>query len=225
MSLVNLDNLTIIGPGSEWFWVMAQFAALAFTGLAILRQLQAQRSAALYDHMSAWAHEFAEPRMTRRKLALMIAIQQRDPASGLPRANDEVPDYFERLGYLVSQGHLRLADVWADQREIVAFYWGVLAPYIEQERTRTGDPTIYHSFEWLEYQMRRIDMRRLGRSRVFDPSRRTAAISDRIAVLRARLDRERESWPDEIDADDAAAVVQPATRSRSKPAKSPGKSR
>jgi hypothetical protein len=212
--LINLDNFTIVGPGSEWFWVMAQFLALALTGLAILRQLHAQRSAALYEQMSSWAHEFAEPRMTRHKLALMLAIEHREPRSGLPRANDEVPDFFERLGYLISRGHVRLEDVWADQREIVGFYWGVLAPYIEHERDNRGDPTIYQSFEWLELQMRRLDKRRLRRSRVFDPSTRTAAIADRIAVMRIRLDREREAWPDEIDLNDAAAIGQHATRPR-----------
>ena len=193
---------------------MAQFLALALTGLAILRQLHAQRSAALYEQMSSWAHEFAEPRMTRHKLALMLAIEHREPRSGLPRANDEVPDFFERLGYLISRGHVRLEDVWADQREIVGFYWGVLAPYIEHERANRADPTIYQSFEWLELQMRRLDMRRLGRSRGFEPSTRAAAIADRIAVMRVRLDRERESWPDELGVRDSGVIGQSMTRTQ-----------
>jgi hypothetical protein len=35
--------MTIIGPGSEWFWTALQFVALAITFFAIFRQLQAQR--------------------------------------------------------------------------------------------------------------------------------------------------------------------------------------
>jgi hypothetical protein len=220
MRLPNLDDLTIVGPGSEWFWVMAQFLALALTGLAIFRQLRAQRSGALYDQMSAWTREFADPSMTRHKLALMLALENRDPGLGLPRANDEIPDYFERLGYLISQGHVRLADVWHNSRELVAFYWGVLEPYIEAERKRTGDPTIYHWFEWLEYDMRKMDARRLGRSRAFDSSRRAPAIADRISVLRARLQRERAAWLDETVEPAVAVTSTPtARRIRGRPRK------
>ena len=128
MTFINTDGMAIIGPGSEWFWIMAQFVALAVTGLAILRQLRAQRSAAVFDQMAAWSHEFDEPTMTRHKLALMLAIQDPDPSSGLPHANLEVPDYFERVGYLISRGHVSSEDFWSGSREIVAFYWGVLAP-------------------------------------------------------------------------------------------------
>jgi len=195
MPLVNLTDIVILGPGSEWFWSMTQFVVVALTGLAIFRQLRAQRSTAVYDQMSAWTNDFDGPTMTRNKLALMLAIKDRAPSAGLPRANDEVPDFFERVGYLISRGHVRIEDFWSNSRELVSFYWGVLAPYIEQERTTTDDPTLYQWFEWLERQMTRVDMRRLGRARTFDPVTRSSAIADRIAVLRARLDRSRDGWP------------------------------
>jgi hypothetical protein len=202
---LDLDDFVFLGPGSEWFWIMAQFAALAVTGLAILRQLRAQRSAAVFDQMSAWSRDFDGPRMTRHKLALMLAIQGRNPDSGLPRANDEVPDFFERVGYLISRGHVNVEDFWSDSRMLVAFYWGILAPYIEQERATSADPTVYRWFEWLELEFRRIDQRRLGRSRSFDPATRASAILDRIAVLRARMERERETWGPLSAADELAA--------------------
>ncbi len=41
--LINADGLAFFGPGSEWFWTMLQFVALATTFYAIYRQLQAQR--------------------------------------------------------------------------------------------------------------------------------------------------------------------------------------
>ena len=43
MNLVNTDGLAIFGPGSEWFWTMLQFTALAITFYAIYRQLRAQQ--------------------------------------------------------------------------------------------------------------------------------------------------------------------------------------
>ncbi len=35
----------VFGPGSEWFWSMAQFLVVTITLIAIYRQLSAQRSA------------------------------------------------------------------------------------------------------------------------------------------------------------------------------------
>lgn len=194
MPLVDLGELVILGPGSEWFWAMAQFVVVAVTGLAIFRQLHAQRSSAVYDQMSAWRHEFDGPAMTRHKLALMQAIKNRAPSAGIPRANDEVPDYFDLVGYLISRRHVRAEDFWNDSRELVSFYWGALAPYIEQERATKDDPTLYQWFEWLEHEMTRLDMRRLGRARTFDALNRSSAIADRIAVLAVRLDRLRDGW-------------------------------
>jgi hypothetical protein len=44
VKLINADGMAIFGPGSEWFWTMLQFTALAITFYAIYRQLRAQRA-------------------------------------------------------------------------------------------------------------------------------------------------------------------------------------
>jgi hypothetical protein len=195
VKFINTDGMALIGPGSEWLWTMAQFLALAITGLAIFRQLRAQRSASLFDQTGAWDREFEGPRMVRQKLALLLAIEDRDPAEGLPVANDEVPDFFDRLGYLVSRGHVGVEDFWQFARPVVSFYWGVLAPYIERDRAANDDPTFYHWFELLELEMRRIDMKRTGRAVVFDPATRDRKIAERIPNFRSKLLRERDDWP------------------------------
>jgi len=41
--LINTDGLAFFGPGSEWFWTMLQFVALAITFIAIYRQLRVQQ--------------------------------------------------------------------------------------------------------------------------------------------------------------------------------------
>lgn len=43
MKLINVDGLALIGPGSEWFWTMLQFIALAITFVAIYRQFRTQQ--------------------------------------------------------------------------------------------------------------------------------------------------------------------------------------
>ncbi len=195
MKLINTDGMAFIGPGSEWFWTALQFTALAITFIAIYRQLRSQRSASLYEHLTAWNQEFLEPRMVRNKLALLLEIEHRDPSLGFPAANDEVPDFFERLGYLVARGHVDPDDFWNDARPVVSFYWGVLSPYIEHDRAASGDPTIYRWFEWVEMEMRRIDVRRTGKAVVFDPATRASAIADRIEIFRSKLAREAADMP------------------------------
>ena len=140
-AVIRLDDLVLIGPGSEWFWVMAQFLALAGTGFAIYRQLRAQRSATLFEHMTQWDREFEGPEMVRAKLALLLAIQGRDVAAGRPRNAEGIPDFFERLGYLVSRGHVDADDFWNDGAwEVVEFYWRLVKPYIERDRSASGNP-------------------------------------------------------------------------------------
>jgi hypothetical protein len=41
--MTETDVLAIFGPGSEWFWIMLQFVALAITFYAIYRQLLVQQ--------------------------------------------------------------------------------------------------------------------------------------------------------------------------------------
>ena len=138
--MIRLDDIVLIGPGSEWFWVMAQFLALAGTGAAILRQLRVERSASLFEHMTQWDHEFQGPEMTRAKLALLLAIQGRSISLGPPRNADEIPDFFERIGYLVSRGHVHADDFWNDGAwAVVEFYWAVLEPYIRHDRSASGN--------------------------------------------------------------------------------------
>jgi len=193
--VIRLDEFVLIGPGSEWFWVMAQFVALAGTGVAIYRQLRAQRSASLIEHMSEWDREWQAIPMVRAKLALMVELQHRDPTAGLPHTTDEVPDYFERLGYLVASGHINAADFWNDGSwSIVEFYWGILEPYIRHDRAEKPGADPYEWFEWLEREMRRIDAKRSRPHPPFDHATRDAQIADRIAVFTAKLERESPGW-------------------------------
>lgn len=209
MPLVNLQDLVIVGPGSEWFWVMAELLVLVLTGIAIFRQLRAQRSASLYEQLTEMNREFAEPWMVRNKLALMLEIQGRDPEAGFPYGSDEIADFFQRVGYLVSKKHLGAEDVWNDSRSIIAFYWSVLGPYIEHDREANDDPTFYNWFEWLELEMRRIDMKRTGRTAAFDPATRADQIARRIGVFRSKVLRETSEWPASVSGE-----APPARRQR-----------
>lgn len=198
--MIRLEDIVLIGPGSEWFWVMAQFLALAGTGAAILRQLRVERSATLYEHMTQWDHEFQGPEMTRAKLALLLAIQGRSVDEGIPRDADEIPDFFERIGYLVSRGHVDPDDFWNDGAwQVVEFYWNLLEAHIGHDRSSSGNTDLYQWFEWLEREMRRLD-RRHGHSRArLDREAMNAEIAARIRIFRDKLHRDSGEWEGLVD--------------------------
>ncbi|MDL2335598.1 MAG: hypothetical protein QFC55_06175 [Chloroflexota bacterium] len=193
--MIAADDLVLIGPGSEWFWVMAQFIALAVTGLAIFRQLRTQRSASVYEQETEMWQEFESPTMIRSKLALMLALKGRDPSAGLPVDTDEVADFFQRIGYLSAQGHFDPETLWSDGSwQVVEFYWGLLEPYIKADRAGSSDPTFYRWFEWLDAQMRRLGTKHGEAHPPFDASQRERQLDARIDIFRAKLRRFDPGW-------------------------------
>jgi hypothetical protein len=67
--------MSILGPGSEWFWTMLQFLALVITFFAIYRQLRVQRSANVFEQMTALDREYDEERLKRERLVGLLDIE------------------------------------------------------------------------------------------------------------------------------------------------------
>ena len=193
--MVRVGDLVLFGQGSEWLWSLAQFVVVAVTAIAIFRQLAAQRSADLVEHATQWDHEWEGTPMIRSKLALMLAVRGRSPEQGLPYVADEIPDLFERLGYLVHSRHIRALDFWNDGAwSVVEFYWWLLRPYIEHDRGALPGEVSYHWFEWLETEMRRLDDAHGQQRPPYDEAQRVAIIDRRTGLFREKLAREQPGW-------------------------------
>lgn len=190
MTLVNFDGMAFFGPGSEWFWTMLQFMALAITFFAIYRQLRAQRSASVFEQMAAWHLEFEDVRFIHDQLVFLLDLEGREVTAGLPRSAAHAGNFFERFGYLVAQGHLRREDVWNDFRQNIAWYWALMHPYIERSRVIDEQPRLYEWFEYLEREMRRLDLRLMGKPYV-DAETLGEAIDGLTAALQRQYDAER----------------------------------
>ena len=162
MAVINPEGLTLIGPGSEWFWIMAQFVALAITGFAIYRQFEAQRSAGVFEQTAEWDREWASEFLQRRRLRFLLDMEHRDVEAGLPRSGEAILDFFERIGYVTAQRHARLEYVWYDFRGLIGNYWALIAPYAARERVALRNPNLLSWFEHLEHEMQRLDRKALG---------------------------------------------------------------
>jgi len=188
MQLINTEGMAFVGPGSEWFWTMLQFLALTITFYAIYRQLRAQRSAGVFEQMQAWESEWAEPRFVRERLEFLLELEGLDPAGGLPRSGISTVTWFERLGYLVGEGHVRTRDASMIVGNAVTWWWAVLAPYLARDRVLWGDPIAYAEFETLEREIQRLNVLRDGKPWL-DP----ITVAETIDAYSARLRREHDA--------------------------------
>lgn len=73
--LFNLEGSAIFGPGSEWFWALAQFIVVVVTLLAVYRQLQAQAAANAVARTDSLLNQFESKEMVLAQL--QVAIQLR----------------------------------------------------------------------------------------------------------------------------------------------------
>jgi hypothetical protein len=166
MNLVNLEGSALLGPGSEWFWSMAQFVLVAGSLLGIYYQLRAQRSASLYDQSAALTREWFDEGFSVSRLAFLIEQEGRPRDSQLPSSSLEVGAFFERLGYLVARKHVRAVDIWHQLRFEIGSWWALLEPGVRHERATSGLPGIMSWFEKLELEMRRLDREIVGKEQV-----------------------------------------------------------
>lgn len=183
MPLVNLDDLTILGPGSEWIWLLGQFTALAVTGIAVYRQLAAQRSGNLLAALRSWAEDWEATPSLIARLEYYRDLQRADGEHAWSPYATLVLNQFETLGYLVVRRHIRatdVADLWGSE---VSLHWALASPYLSRVRTEQGGEVYLH-FEALERELRRIYPRRGVTSPTFD----AATIAAELARCSRRVE-------------------------------------
>jgi hypothetical protein len=152
---VSNDPIVFIGPGSEWFWSMAQFVLVAGSILGIYVQLRAQRASALFDQTASLSREWIDESFIVHRLAALVALEDRPIEAGLPSAAMSVYEFFDRIGYLVAKKHIRAADVSETLGNQIIIWWALLGPYLRDPKV-DGRPA--HSwFEALASQMRTLN--------------------------------------------------------------------
>lgn len=197
MSLVNLDGTAIFGAGSEWFWSMAQFVLVAASIFGIYVQLRAQRASSLTEQTAEWETKWLDEAFVVTRLAALVELDGRRINAGLPLSAEDVGNFFERLGYLTAQNHLRSSDVWHSMRGAIGIWWTLLGPYLEETRKELGNAMLYEWFEKLEVEMRRLDVKAIGRELSFGtPGELVAPLIDRLTTqLRVQGDARNGIYP------------------------------
>jgi hypothetical protein len=156
VKLINLDNLVLIGPGSEWFWSAVSAVVVAITLIAIYRQVRMQRSSAAIAQMDTITSEWSSERMARAYLVVLLAIEAGAEPARMPMgAMTTVSDFWEKVGYLTRVGHFDRMLVHRNLGLQVERSWARLRPTVVSVRADGLD--VWADFEWLATTMVELD--------------------------------------------------------------------
>lgn len=75
MKIINTDGMAFLGPGSAWFWALLQVAVLGATGLLVLAQLRAIRTANALSELRGFPARWDSPRMSRARLGAATRLR------------------------------------------------------------------------------------------------------------------------------------------------------
>lgn len=197
MKLVNLDGLAIFGPGSEWLWAFAQFAALAITGLAIYRQLRHQAWANQLELFRWWNDDWNSVKMVRYKLAFHIEIAEGNRT--LTPTLTVIGDWLDGVARARYNGHVNPRYAWEEFGYLAQVYWALILPLIPA--FRTVEPDLWKDWErWLVEVAERD--RKAGSIADLSPERLARWVPETIAyfIERLRVEEDQKSgviptWP------------------------------
>ena len=180
MNLVNWQGSAIFGPGSEWFWSMAQFVLVAVTLIGIYYQLRLARSVNAFEQMREIVREWDSEQMARHALEILLALRNGVNRADVPHgAAASVGDFWEDLGLLVRTGHSDRTLIYESLSAQCRWWWAALAPFTNRSRIERNDPRIGEHHEWLAAFMADMD-RKAGVGIAFDEAYFTSTLERRI---------------------------------------------
>jgi hypothetical protein len=182
VTLINTDGLSLIGPGSEWFWTALSGLVLAVTFLAIYRQLRLQRSAAAIEQLNGIMHEWSSERLCRAKYAILMALQAGAETTELPdRAVATVGFFWQQVGYLVRRGHIDRQLVYRHLGDQVQVWWALLFPGKLGEEA-SMNVTGWHDFAWLAAAAAAVDAKHGA-----DPAADLGSLKEELPLMAAHF--------------------------------------
>jgi hypothetical protein len=206
--LINTNGLAFLGPGSEWFWSMAQFVLVVGTLVGIYRQLAMARSASAREQLVSWDREWSSERMMRHRLDVLVALRDGADPGHLPDgAVGSISDWWETIGQLARSGDQDRKHLYLSYTASCQIWWALLAPTIRRVRAERGTSQLIVDFEWLAGLFAEMD-RRAGRP-TYDEAM-LGPLEVAIASLQERLHVEQSLRTVIIASPEAPPAVPPA---------------
>jgi hypothetical protein len=187
VTVINLDGAVILGPGSEWFWSMAQFVVVTVTLVGIYFQLRIARDANAFEQIDRIASEFESELMARYRVEILVALRDGTKPEDVPDgAAGYLANFWEKVAGLVRAGHVNRRIVYEQLGGPCRYWWAVLAPNIRRFRMETGELNSSEHHEWLEGVFAGMD-RQAGVTTSYDFDDIAAQLNERVESGRGRL--------------------------------------
>jgi hypothetical protein len=207
VNLINWQGSAIFGPGSEWFWSMAQFVVVVVTLGGIYRQLRTQGAANALQRIDFLQGQWSSERLTYSRLALCLHLRHEGIGSATYAKAMPLADFIENLYDLYEQGYVSLKELAYSWGRSIQIYWAFLAPAIEQQRLEDGDPLLYLGFERLNTLLRQRDVKGGTRPLNLDPSTFPDLLDEVIRRNTEKL-RQEQGWKSGVIPTAPATVTQ-----------------
>ena len=141
--LINTNGMAIFGPGSEWFWSMAQFLVVVVTLVGIYRQLRAQGAANALHRMEALQGLYQSDRMEYTKLALALDLKYEPVSDHTFAMTGTLLNFFVDLENLRDEGYITLKEIALNWGRPLQVWSALLAPVVERQREIQGLPDLF----------------------------------------------------------------------------------
>jgi hypothetical protein len=137
--MINLDGLTVVGPGSEWFWTMLQVILLVVTGLVIWRQLRAQAATNAIQQLDSLYGRWHSGLFTHAEMELALHIKHEGVGADTFWHAEPIIELIDDVGRLYAAGYVRIEDM-SNFSVMFQNWWLILRPVIEDVRSAWGAP-------------------------------------------------------------------------------------
>jgi hypothetical protein len=150
LTLFNSEGSALFGPGSEWFWAMAQFLVVVVTLFGIYRQLRAQGATNALARIETLHGRYDSKEMTLAKLQVAIDLRYGEPPSEMNAGMDPIGGFFDILHDQHEGGFMTLKEIDERFGGGAQIWWRLLGPAIRGSRAIESEPGLYEAFEKIE---------------------------------------------------------------------------
>lgn len=147
MGVINTDGMVIFGPGSEWFWSMAQFIVVVATLFGIYRQLKAQSASNALARIGAFNDRYESKEMLLAKLNVAIQLRYGDPVVEMNARMDSIANFFDLLWDQYRAGFMSPKEIDDRFGGGAQIWWRLLRPAIEGSRATENEPLLLEGFQ------------------------------------------------------------------------------
>lgn len=213
MNLVNWNGSAIFGPGSEWFWSMAQFSVVVVTLVGIYRQLHAQASANALGRLEALSRHWESRLLTLARVRTAMSLRYGERQPGMSMEMVRVVDFFIDLGNLHEEGHISMKEIERNWGTSLQVWTALLRDPIREEREIDRDPALYDGLDDLAATLHARRLVRGGEALQIDAASAPGWLDTAIAKNVAALELMRDAESDVIPRPPMSAtpVVEPPT--------------